>query len=357
MTDPGVNADELLDEEALETYLREHVGSDGPLHTERHLEGHSNETLFVTWGNREFVLRRPPLGETEETAHDVLREYRVMTALQDTDVPVPPTVAACDDETVIGAEFFLTERLEGDVIRDEEPSRFREPEARKRIGDELLDTLAAIHDTDYEAVGLDDFGQPDGYLKRQVGGWRKQLEQWLLPETEQHRELPHVREVGAWLAENVPREADHTLVQGDFKLDNVMFGPEASPELIGVFDWEMSTLGDPLADLGWLLRFWRDVDDPDFGIPDELAPPVTTRTGYPTRRELVDGYEYRTGRAFVNPRFYRTLAEYKITVACEAMYLRYVTGASDDPMYPLLEDAVPAMAERAKAVADGDFQL
>ena len=347
----------LVDREGLRAYLSERFGDEETFELERHLEGHSNETLFVTWGDREFVLRRPPLGDTEETAHDVLREHRVMSALQETGVPVPPTVAACEDDAVIGVEFFLTERLEGDVIRDEEPPRFRTPDTRERITDELLSTLVAIHDVDVDAVGLADFGRPEGYLERQVGGWREQLEEWLLPRTESHRELPHVREIGAWLADNVPEEYDHTLVHGDYKLDNVMFGPGTPPELVGVFDWEMSTLGDPLADLGWLLTFWRDPDDPDLDIPEELTPTITVREGYPTRGELVSEYEARTGREFVNARFYRTLNAFKITVACEAMYLRYVSGAADDPMYPVLEEGVPALARRAKHVLDGDLPL
>lgn len=357
MTPPDVAVDDLVDHEGLANYLRQTVGGEGPLEAERHQAGHSNETLFLTWGEEAFVLRRPPLGETASTAHDVLREYEVMSSLAETTVPVPPTVAGCGDESVIGCEFFITERLDGDVIRDEEPQRFRTPPAREEISDELLDTLAAIHDVDHEAVGLAEFGRPEGYLERQVEGWREQLEDWLLPKTEAHRAVPHLRDVGEWLAANVPTEADHTLVQGDFKLDNLMFAPGTPPALIGVFDWEMSTLGDPLADLAWLLRFWQDSSDSDFGVPAEFAPTVTTREGYPSRRELVSAYERRTGRRFENQRFHRTLAEYKLAVACEAMYLRYVSGDSDDPIYPLLEDAVPAMARRARAILDGEFPL
>ncbi|MEF8778603.1 MAG: phosphotransferase family protein [Natronomonas sp.] len=355
MTDATESVDKVIDRDALASYLDTHLEGDGPLSVERHQEGHSNETVFVDWGDREFVLRRPPLGATEDSAHDVLREHRVMSALQDTDVPVPPAVLACEDESVIGSEFFLTERLEGDVIREEEPTRFRSVDAREQITDELIDTLIAIHEIDPDAVGLGDFGDPSTYLERQVGVWRQQLEEWLLPKTAEKRELPHVEEIGAWLSENIPEEADHGLVHGDFKLDNVMYGPGTPPELVGVLDWEMSTLGDPLADVGWLLTFWRDEDDPDYGVPEELGVSVTTRAGYPTRAELLETYEQRTGREFVNRRFYRTLNEYKITVACEAMYLRYISGDADDPMYPALEEGVPALARRTKAVYDGEL--
>lgn len=355
MTGPNDSVDELIDRGALEAYLNEHLEEDGSMAIERHQEGHSNETLFVQWGSREFVLRRPPLGATDDSAHDVLREYRVMSALEETEVPVPKPVLACEDKSVIGSEFFLTERLDGTVIRDEEPPRFRTSDAREQITAELLDTLVAIHDIDPDAVGLGDFGTSDAYLERQVHIWRRQLEEWLLPETSEYRDLPHVREIGEWLADNVPAEADHGLVHGDYKLDNVIYGPEQPPKLTGVLDWEMSTLGDPLADVGWLLTFWRDQGDPDYGVPGELNVTVTTRDGYPTRSELINSYEERTGREFVNRRFYRTLNEYKITVACEAMFMRYISGDADDPMYPLLEDGVPALARRTNAVFQGEL--
>jgi aminoglycoside phosphotransferase (APT) family kinase protein len=179
----------LVDEDALRAYLEAHLGAADEYAVERHAEGHSNETLFVTWGDAELVLRRPPPGETAETAHDVLREYRVIDALQDTPVRVPTTVLACDDHSVIGSDFYLMERLAGDVLRDAEPERFATPAHRERVGMELVDALAEIHAVDYEAVGLGEFGHPPGYTQRQVDRWGKQYA-WAFEVTEAEREVP-----------------------------------------------------------------------------------------------------------------------------------------------------------------------
>lgn len=353
----GGGLERLVDCEALRAFLAAELGGADTFALERHQVGHSNETLFVTWDDRELVLRRPPPGETAESAHDVLREARFIDGVADTGVPVPDVVATCDDHSVIGSDFFLTARLSGDVIRRNEPDRLATHDQRRRVGLELVETLASIHEVDWRDVGLAGFGPGEGYLTEQVDLWRRQLEEWLLPKTAAERELPHVHDVAEWLAANVPAGAEETLVHGDYKLDNVMFGPGTPPDIVGVFDWEMATVGDPLADLGWMLLFWPESNDPGHGIPDPLLPSITTREGYPTRRDLVARYEELTGREFVHEQFYRALAAYKITTACEAMYLRYTTGVADDPMYPLLEAGVPAMAERAMRIVEGEEPL
>jgi aminoglycoside phosphotransferase (APT) family kinase protein len=350
----------LVDEAALAEFCREELGSDtgAELSMEYHGDGLSNETLFVDWGDRELVLRRPPAGEHDEGAHDVLREARVMDAVAG-EVPVPAVTATCDNPDVIGSEFVLLERLDGDVLRTTEPERFATPEGRRAVGERLVDTLAGIHAVDHEAVGLHEgeFGYPEGYLERQVETFTEQLTEWLLPMTEHDREVPHIRAVGDWLAENVPDEADHTLVHGDYKLDNVMFAPRTPPRVAGVLDWELATLGDPLADLGWILVFWRDADDPEPALPEGLVPTFMEHSAYPSRRDLVDRYEDRTGREFSNERFYRGLAAYKIATTTEAMYFRYRAGDADDPLYPALEDGVPRLASRAKRIVDGEEPL
>ncbi|SDR16637.1 phosphotransferase family protein [Natronobacterium texcoconense] len=347
----------LVDEEALADYLREHLGDVDNYAVDRHQEGHSNETLFVTWGDRELVVRRPPPGETADTAHDVLREYRVTNALAETAVPVPEPILACDDHDVIGSDFYVMDRLEGAVLRESEPDEFGDPDSRQRIGEELVDTLAAIHDVDYEAVGLEDFGHPPGYTERQVERWGQQL-MWAFDVTTEEREVSDLYDVGAWLQENVPEDHPHTLVHGDYKLDNVMYAADADglPELVGVFDWEMATLGDPRADLGWMLSYWRDSKDPEPVIP-ELTTTFMEGDGYPARRELVDRWESQTGFTFEHDRFYRALAVYKLAALGEMFFRRYLEGNSDDPMYPLMEDRVPALAARAKRIIDGDEPL
>jgi len=348
MTGDESYLDRLVDEAALRACLESELGPAEAFAVEHHGEGHSNETLFVTWGDRELVLRRPPAGETAESAHDVLREYRAISALADTEVPVPAAVLACEDTDVIGGEFYLMDRLEGDVVRDREPERFATPEHRRQIGEELADTMAAIHTLDYEAVGLGDLGRAAGFTERQVERWGKQFE-WAAETTRGSREVPHIDGIGEWLEANVPRAYEHTLVHGDFKLDNVMFAPGTPARINAVMDWEMGTLGDPLRDIGWMLVYW-DTDP----IAPGLMPGSLQRPGYPSREELIERYERRSGIQFVHREFYVVLALYMLAAVCEMFYARYLNGNSEDELYPEMESLVPRVARRAKELIDGD---
>ncbi|MFC6835924.1 phosphotransferase family protein [Halomarina ordinaria] len=349
----------IVDTDRLADYLEDELGPAEEYHVEHHQEGHSNETLFVTWGERDLVIRRPPPGEVADNAHDVLREHRVVDALQGTDVPLPPTVLACEDHSVMGSDFYVMERVEGDVLRGGEPERFATPEARRRVGEELVDTLARIHAVDYEAVGLGDLGYPPGFTERQVKRWSEQLT-WAFDVTAEEREVPTLYDVMEWLTENVPEGTPTALVHGDYKLDNVMYAPGDDPEVAAVFDWEMSTLGDPLTDLGWMLSYWWDEGDPDPpAATDTLTTNFMTREGYPTRRDLVERYEERTGFTYDEEadRFYRTLAVYKLAGLGEMFFRRYLEGNSDDPMYPRMRDGVPQLAARAQRIIDGEEPL
>ncbi len=348
MTGNGSYVEALVDEPSLRNYLKETLG-EADRYRVAHLEaGHSNETLEVRWGEHDLVLRRPPAGETADTAHDVLREYRVISALRDTDVPVPTPVAACDDPSVIGKEFYLMDRLDGTVVRDEEPERFGSPNRRRQLAEELIDTLAAIHTVDYEAVGLGDFGRPDGFLERQIERWGRQFE-WAHETTRSVREVPHVDEIESWLEANVPNSHERALVHGDYKLDNVMYAPSEKPELIAVMDWELGTIGDPLRDVGWFLCFWDS--DP---LVEALMPAFLDRSGYPHRSALLDRYERQSGIEVVDVEFYVVLGLYMLTAVCEMFYARYLDGNSDDPLYPKMEAVVPDIARRGKALVDGD---
>jgi aminoglycoside phosphotransferase (APT) family kinase protein len=354
VSDDASYLDRLLDEDALASYLDAELGPAEQFAWEHHGEGHSNETLFLSWGERDLVLRRPPAGETAETAHDVTREYRVIDALQETDVPVPTTVAVCEERDVIGSEFYLMEQASGDVLRESEAERLAAPGQRRRLGEEVIDTLAAIHTVDYEAVGLGEFGHPEGFTQRQVRRWSEQFT-WAFEVTSDDREVPEVYELTGWLLENAPEEHPHTLVHGDYKLDNLMFAPGTPPELTAVFDWELSTLGDPLTDLGLLSLFWREAADPTPAIP-EMMPRFTEREGYPSRAALIDRYESATGIAFEKRRFYEVLAAYKMAALGEMFYRRHLEGNAADPLYPKMEDGVPRLAEYAIALAEGDIE-
>lgn len=347
----------IVDKDNLASFLEERLG-DVDTYEIQHLgEGHSNETLLVTWGDTELVIRRPPPGEVASSAHDVLREYHVVNALQETSVCVPPTVASSDDHSVIGSDFYVMEAVEGDVIRTTVPDRFRTPAHRERIGRELVDRLAEVHEVDYEAAGLEDFGHPDGFTTRQVERWATQFE-WASEVTADDRTVPQVTQIVEWLEANAPEKHAHTLVHGDYKLDNVMFGPSTPPEIASIFDWELSTLGDPLTDLGWMLSFWWDAKDPDKpASTGDLYPTFMSQEDFLTRRELVDRYEEQTGLTFENEQFYRVLAVFKLTALGEMFYRRYLEGNSDDPLYPKMEEGVLELADRAVRMIEGDEPL
>jgi aminoglycoside phosphotransferase (APT) family kinase protein len=348
--------EDLVDRENVRTFLTDQLGPADRFAVERHDQGLSNETLFVTWGERELVLRRPPPGDTAETAHDVLREYEVLDALQDAAVPVPETLAATDDESVVGCPFYVMERLDGDVVRYSEPDRFGTPGARRTLGEQLVDTLAAIHTVDYESVGLGDFGQPEGFTERQVERWTGQFE-WAFQETTAEREVPAIETVGEWLAANAPEEHAHTLVHGDYKLDNVLFAPGTPPELAGVLDWEMSTLGDPLCDLGWMLFFWLEDGADSSALMQTMGPTFLSADGYPSRADLVDRYERQTGVTVEHLTFYRVLAVYKMAALGEMFFARYLMGHSDSSFYAMMEEGVPVLADQALALIEDDRTL
>jgi aminoglycoside phosphotransferase (APT) family kinase protein len=335
----------LVDERALATFLARELPGEGELSAQRHQAGHSNETFFVRRGADEWVLRRPPLGAFLPSAHDVLREYRVLDALQDTVVRVPRTVLACDDESVIGAPFYLMEKVDGVVIRSELPGFFTEAE-RASIGDELVDAMVELHSVAPAACGLDGFAKPTGYLERQLRRWTGQLE-LTMPFS---RPLPELQRIGKWLADNRPETHQTTVVQGDYKLDNVMFATETPARLVAILDWEMSTLGDPLADLGWMISFWREEGD---GTGDLFAEATrgTEAPGMRTRAELIERYASATGRSVDALEWYVVLAIWKLAILLEGSYARHLAGMTDDPFFAQLEYGVPALAAKASEIA------
>jgi aminoglycoside phosphotransferase (APT) family kinase protein len=335
----------LVDEASLSRYLDERLGGTADVVVRRHLAGHSNETFMVTRGERRMVLRRPPRGAFLPTAHDVEREFKVLDALKDLPVRTPRTILMCSDESVIGAPFYLMERIDGNVIRSELPEVFG-PEHRAAFGDELVDALVELHSVDPAECGLDGFGKPSGYLERQLRRWGSQLE-LTLPHT---RPLPDLEAASRWLADNVPESRSHTIVHGDYKLDNVVFESRAPASLLAILDWEMSTLGDPLADVGWMISFWREPGDDEDDLFGELNR-VTTLVGFKSRDDLVDRYSNRTGRDVVGLDWYVVLAVWKLAILLEGSYARHLAGMTDDPFFARMEHGVPALARRALEIA------
>jgi aminoglycoside phosphotransferase (APT) family kinase protein len=306
-------------------------------------EGHSNVTFGLSNG---LVLRRPPRGPLPPSAHDVLREARLLSHLEDTPVRVPKILAACDDTDVIGAPFYIMEHVEGEVITSTIPDALDNPEQRRRVADQLIEALAELHAVDYAAVGLEGFGKPSGYLERQLrrfGG---------LWEHNRTRNIPEVEQVGKWLAENLPESPPATIVHGDYRLGNTMFSCEAPAQLVAILDWEMATIGDPLADLGYLMIHWTQAGD-DLGRFNLQN--VTTREGFPTREELLARYEERSGRSMKSLDWYVTLALWKATVFMEGNYKRAVSGSTDDPYLKTFGEGVLELASRALHVTEHGF--
>jgi aminoglycoside phosphotransferase (APT) family kinase protein len=336
---------QLIDEQKLAGYLDERLPGEGPFEIARHRAGHSNETFFVSRSGHAWALRRPPAGAFLPSAHDVGREYSVLSALVNTDVRTPRTTLSCADESIIGAPFYLMDRIDGVVIRDELPPAYSETD-RKCVGEELVDALVELHAVDPDACGLGEFGKKEGYLARQLRRWTGQME-LTLPLT---RELPALRELGTWLADELPESPATTIVHGDYKLDNVMFD-RSEPRLVAILDWEMSTLGDPLADLGWMISFWREPGDPRSGVFGDLGS-VTAAPGFPSRQRLIDRYVERTGRDAGALDWYVVLAIWKLAILLEGSYARHLAGVTDDPFFARMEQGVPELADRAKEVAD-----
>jgi aminoglycoside phosphotransferase (APT) family kinase protein len=309
-------------------------------------EGHSNVTYLIKREDAELVLRRPPRPPLPPSAHDVLREARLLRALHDTPARVPEVLAVCDEDEVIGSPFYVMELIEGDVMVTSIPEPLDNPAERRKIAEELIDALTEIHAVDWRAVGLEGFGKPTGYLERQL---RRFTGLWEINKT---REIAAVERVGSWLAENMPASGEATVVHGDYRLGNTIFAPGAPARLAAVLDWEMATIGDPLADLGYLCMFWSEPDDPKGGLRGALGD-LTRREGFPTRTQLLDYYEKRTGRSMQNLRWYTTLALWKSIVFMEGNYKRAVAGSTDDPYLKSFGDGVLELARQAEEVARG----
>ena len=331
---------------ALEEYLDGLELGSGAVEVERIGEGHSNITCLVRRGDLRVVLRRPPPPPLPPSAHDVLREARLLTALERTPARTPRVLASCDDESVLGVPFYLMEEVEGTVITGALPPALDNPEDRGRIGRELVDALVELHDVDWMAAGLEGFGRPTGYLERQLrrfGG---------LWEHNKTRELGVVQEVAEWLALHMPESPPATIVHGDYRLGNTMVGDDSPARLVAIFDWELATIGDPLADLGYLTVTWVERDDPADTMFSALSA-VTRGEGFPTRAELIARYEEGAKRSMRSLNWYQALALWKAAVFMEGNYRRYLAGASDDAFLELFDEGVPALARTAKEVAMG----
>ena len=312
------SSDDGLDRDRLESWFRETLdGVVPPLRYERIAGGRSNLTFRVAdAGDGSWILRRPPLGRTLGSAHDMGREHRILTGLEGADVPTPRPLALCHDESVTGAPFYVMELVDGLVLREEDDVRAAfDEDGRHRLGEALVDTLAELHAVDPDAAGLGQLGRRDGYAERQLKRWKRQ---W---EASKTREIDAMEETHALLSERVPPQHDTAIVHGDYRLDNVIVTPGG--DIAAVLDWELCTLGDPLADLGQLMVYWAEGSDKV--VPLTRAP--TLAPGFPTRTELVERYMARSGRDVAQLDFFVALAYWKLAAILEGVYARYAAGA------------------------------
>jgi aminoglycoside phosphotransferase (APT) family kinase protein len=340
----GLELPPLVVREPLEAFLDEHGIGSGRLEVERIGEGHSNITFLVRRGDARVVLRRPPRPPLPPSAHDVLREARLLRALEGTPVRVPPVLAVGDDESVLGVPFYVMEEVHGSVLASTVPDALDTPAERRRTAEELVDALVEVHAVDWQSCGLEGYGKPTGYLERQLrrfGG---------LWEHNKTRELEVVEELGEWLRANMPESPGSTIVHGDYRLGNVMMAEAAPAELVAIFDWELSTIGDPLADVGYLTVTWIEPDDPDDTMFSNIGA-VTRREGFPSRGELIARYEERSGRSMSALNWYQALALWKAAVFMEGNYKRFQSGSSDDQYLALFDRGVPMLAEKAREIA------
>jgi aminoglycoside phosphotransferase (APT) family kinase protein len=323
--------------DALESFLNEAGLGEGPVTATPIGEGASNLTYLLERGATRVVLRRPPPPPLPPSAHDVVREARIQLALAPLGVRVPKVLAVCEDESILGVPFYLMEELHGTVITDQLPAEIDTPVERRNLGHELVDGLVTLHAVDWEAAGIT-IGKPTGYLERQLRRWSG------LWEVNATREIQACVELGRRLQATMPESPPSTVVHGDYRLGNVMVSDHAPARLIAILDWEMATIGDPLADLGYLTATWCEAASEDHPL---LLTKVTQEPGFPSCAELIVRYAEKTGRDTSNLDWYQAFALWKAAVFCEAIYKRFLRGERSDDWSASLCDGVPRLLEVA----------
>jgi aminoglycoside phosphotransferase (APT) family kinase protein len=333
---------EQLDGSKLLSYLRAGMPDlDGPLKVEQFPAGFSNLTYLVRVGQKEFVLRRPPFGTKVKTAHDMGREFLILSRLHPIYPKVPRPFLYCDDTSVLGSPFYLMERVNGLILRARLPVGLAlSSEVMRSLSESFIENLVEIHGVDYNAAGLGELGRPEGYVSRQIEGWTKR---YYNARTD---DVPEIERLASWLAEHTPADSGRSLIHNDYKYDNVVFAPDELSRVIAVLDWEMATVGDPLMDLGTTLGYWVDADDPEewqrFGFG------LTTLHGNLRRRDLLDYYARLSGRNVQNVVFYFAYGLLKTAGIVQQIYYRYRQGHTTDARFSNLNLLVRACGNLAQ---------
>jgi aminoglycoside phosphotransferase (APT) family kinase protein len=344
-TRPG----EELDRAALADYLGQKLPEGASqVEIEQFPHGHSNLVYLIRTNIREYVLRRPPLGPVAPKAHDMAREYRVLDAVHPHFPEAPQVFLLCEDPSVIGSAFFLMERRHGIVIRDSVPSELAEiPDHARQVSEAFIDCLVRLHSIDVSQPGLSLLGKPEGFVERQVRGW---AERWNRAKTE---ELPEMDHIVRWLHDDLPPPAEPTLVHNDYKLDNVMLHPSGD-RVEAVLDWEMTTVGDPLADLGLTMCYWSWASVAGEDDPHPATPGLTSQPGWYTRDQFLERYAERTGRDLAHIRYHEILGIFKLAVILQQIYYRFHLGQTQDQRFRTFDRRVRGLVGLAASLIDGE---
>lgn len=332
---------EELNETNLRTFLQENLNvKTNEIEISQFPAGSSNLTYLVKIGDAEYVLRRPPFGNQVKTAHDMKREFNVLSKLSKIYAPAPKPLIYCEDEIVTGAPFYLMQRRKGLIIRGKSPEELENSkELQRKVCESFIENLAELHALDYEKIGLGDLGKPEGYVMRQVQGWGKR---YFNSMTEENSELETVIE---WLAVSVPKSYGASLIHNDYKFDNIMLDPENLTEIVAVLDWEMTTVGDPLMDLGTSLGYWMSKESGDEMLSMPFNPRILMENI--SRRELVEMYAEKSGRDVSEMLFYYVFGTFKVAVIAQQIYFRFARGFTQDRRFARFNIFVNALGKIA----------
>ncbi len=341
-----VRSGEELDARKLGAFLQQRLpGLAGPLIIEQFPRGFSNLTYLLRVGPRELVLRRPPFGAKIKTAHDMGREFRILSHICNLYPKVPRPLVYCEDEAVLGAPFYIMERVTGIILRARPPEGVDlQPSLLRHLSESFIDNLVEIHQVDLVAAGLADLGKPDGYVARQVEGWTKRYG------NARTDDIPEMERVAAWLHSRKPAESGACLIHNDYKYDNLVLDPDNLSRIKACLDWEMATLGDPLMDLGSTLGYWIDADDPPEWQQQAFG--ITNLPGNLNRQQLLERYCCQTSRQIGNPTFYYVYGLFKIAVIVQQIYFRYKQGFTKDERFGRLIHTVRAASRTAALAID-----
>jgi aminoglycoside phosphotransferase (APT) family kinase protein len=336
-----VRSGEELEKERLAGFLREHIaGLEGDLVIEQFPQGYSNLTYLLRFENRQLVLRRPPFGAKIKSAHDMGREFKILSQLSEVYPKIPLPLLYNDDESLLGSPFYVMTRLDGVILRSQMPEEMiPDPALMEQIAATFVDNLVDLHAVDYQKAGLGDLGRPEGYVGRQIGGWSKRYQ------NARSDDIQEIEEVMTWLAANQPLESGAAMIHNDYKYDNLVLDPADWSRIVGVLDWEMATIGDPLMDLGSSLGYWVEAGDPAEIRTLRLSP--TDLPGNPSRSALVERYARQSGRDVDDIVFYYVYGLFKLAVIVQQIYSRFLQGHSKDPRFSGLIHAVRACGRMA----------